>query len=191
MLAPDYFDGETFSGLCRFVAAAPDAVFDGCRFEQCRVAGADLSSFCLEDCTFVECDLSLAVVKGTAFKTVHFERCKLEGVNFFECCQTALSVSFTECNLRYASFSGLPLRKTNFQNCCLREAVFTRADLAGSHFDQCDLARAVFLHTHLGKADFSTAYHFVLDPDANFVRQAKFSVYGLPGLLEKYNLEIE
>lgn len=51
--------------------------------------------------------------------------------------------------------------------------------------------RAVFQQTNLEKTDFTTAYNFVFDPESNRMRKARFSVYGLPGLLEKYGLEIE
>ena len=98
---------------------------------------------------------------------------------------------FVKCDLRCSSFDGLPLRKTVFEDCSLREVQFARADLTGSSFTRCDLARAAFLHTNLEKTDFSTAYNLVLDPEANRLRKAKFSVYGIPGLLEKYGLGVE
>ena len=98
---------------------------------------------------------------------------------------------FVKCDLRCVSFDGLPLRKTVFEDCSLREVQFARADLTGSSFTRCDLARAAFVHTNLEKTDFSTAYNFTLDPDGNRLRKARFSVYGLPGLLEKYGLDVE
>ena len=191
MMLPDYFDGQTFTSLRAFPAAEKDAVFCGCTFAGCVFQEADLSSFTFEDCVFATCNLSLARVAGTAFKNVRFEECKIQGVNFFECCRTVLSMRFVKCDLRCASFDGLPLRKTVFEDCSLREVQFARADLTGSSFARCDLARAAFLHTNLEKTDFSTAYNFTLDPDANRLRKARFSVYGLPGLLEKYGLEVE
>jgi len=190
-MLPDYFDGQTFSSLRVFPGAERDAVFCGCTFAGCVFQGADLSSFAFEDCAFEACNLSLAVVRGTAFKNVRFTECKMRGINFFDCCRTALSLRFSKCDLEYASFDGLPLRKTQFEDCSLREVQFARADLTGSSFTRCDLARVAFLHTNLEKTDFSSAYNFVLDPDANRLRKAKFSLFGLPGLLEKYGLEIE
>ncbi len=191
MTLPNYFEGQTFSSLRQFPPAQEQAVFSSCVFRQSRLQGATLKSFSFEDCLFEDCDLSLADVRGTAFKQVRFERCKLEGINFFDCCRTVLSMRFAGCDLRCASFAGVALRKTEFIDCSLRETVFTKADLAGSSFVRCDLARAVFLHTNLEKTDFTTAYNFTLDPDANRLRKARFSVYGLPGLLEKYGIETE
>lgn len=191
MTLPNYFDGQTFSSLRSFPPAAQDAVFCACTFNGCVFQGEDLSSFAFEDCVFDSCNLSLALVAGSAFKNVRFDECKMQGVRFFECSRTILSMRFAKCDLRCCSFEGLALRKTVFEDSSLREVNFARADLAGSSFIRCDLARAEFLRTNLEKADFSTAYNFVLDPDSNRLRKAKFSVYGLAGLLEKYGLEIE
>lgn len=191
MIFSDYFDAQTFPSLREFPAAAQDAVFCGCSFSGCVFQGEDLSSFIFEDCVFNSCNLSLVKVTGAAFKNVRFEDCKMQGIQFFDCCRTVLAMHFIKCDLRCSSFEGLPLRKTVFEDSSLQEVNFARADLAGSSFTRCDLARAEFLRTNLEKTDFSTAYNFVLDPDANRLRKAKFSIYGLPGLLEKYGLEIE
>ncbi|WP_419802798.1 hypothetical protein [Mucilaginibacter sp.] len=40
------------------------------------------------------------------------------------------------------------------------------------------------------EADFSSAYNFSIDPENNRIKKAKFSVAGLPGLLEKFGLKI-
>lgn len=191
MMGPDYFDAQHFTGLKQFPAAQEEAVFSSCLFRECHLQGADLTSYSFEDCTFEDCDLSLVNVKGTAFKQVGFKRCKMEGIRFFDCCRTVLSMRFESCNLAYCSFAQMPLRRTEFVDCSLREAVFVKTDLAGSSFTRCDLARAVFLHSNLEKTDFTTAYNFAFDPDANRLRKAKFSVYGLPGLLGKYDIETE
>jgi hypothetical protein len=50
---------------------------------------------------------------------------------------------------------------------------------------------AVFNRTILKEADFLTAKNFIIDPDINTVRKAKFSIYGLMGLLNKYDIVIE
>lgn len=191
MTFPDYFDGEQFVSLTAFPAAAPNAVFSACTFKQCRMQTGSLSSYSFENCVFEECDLSLMAVRSTAFKQVRFQQCKMEGINFFDCCRTVLEMRFEGCNLRYSSFAQLPLRHTEFIDCSLREVSFLKTDLLGASFTRCDLARAVFLQSNLEKADFSSAYNFTLDPDVNRMRKARFSVYGLPGLLEKYGIEVE
>lgn len=83
------------------------------------------------------------------------------------------------------------MKKTNFSNCTLRETDFTEADLTGAVFDRCDLAGSVFDHTLLEKADLRTAINFTIDPDRNRIAKARFSLEGLPGLLNRFDIIIE
>lgn len=183
-------ENKTFSQCAGWPAGAYTA-FIGCRFERGHFLQADASGLTLEDCVFEDCDLSLLKVKGTSFKNVRFVRCKLQGVSFYEASHFLFTVSFAECQLHFVSFNGMILKKTLFDNCSLRDAVFTQSNVTGSSFVRCDLARAVFQHTVLDKADLTSAYNFVIDPDTNSLKKTRFSLYGLPGLLEKYNIEIE
>jgi fluoroquinolone resistance protein len=43
----------------------------------------------------------------------------------------------------------------------------------------------------LEKADFRTAYNYSIDPEKNRIKKAKFSIFGVTGLLDKYDIEIE
>lgn len=83
------------------------------------------------------------------------------------------------------------MRQTPFTTCRLHEVDFTAADLTGASFSECDLTGAIFDRTILEKADFRTAEHYVIDPENNRIRKARFSRKGLPGLLEKYQLDID
>ncbi|GHU58990.1 hypothetical protein FACS189411_15280 [Bacteroidia bacterium] len=82
------------------------------------------------------------------------------------------------------------MKNTRFKNTQLQEVDFVEADLTGSIFENCDLTRTIFERTILEKADFRTSYNYSLDPEANRIKKAKFSLTGLPGLLSKYNIEI-
>lgn len=178
---------QTFTQTTQLPA---EANFAGCRFQYARLAEEDASGRTFEDCVFEDCDLSMLIVKNASFKTTRFIRCKLQGVSFFEASHFLFSPVFTECQMDMTSFAGMTLKKMIFENCSLRETVFTRANLTGADFKGSDLTRAVFLHTVLDKADLSSACGFVIDPDANSLRQTRFSLYGLPGLLEKYNIRV-
>lgn len=41
------------------------------------------------------------------------------------------------------------------------------------------------------KADFRTSYNFSIDPDVNRIKKAKFSLDGVRGLLDKYDIQID
>lgn len=80
--------------------------------------------------------------------------------------------------------------KTAFVNCSLKNAVFVETKLQGSKLDNCDLSSAVFERTDLRDVDFSTSFNFSIDPELNMMKNAKFSSYGLAGLLDKYKIRI-
>jgi uncharacterized protein YjbI with pentapeptide repeats len=50
---------------------------------------------------------------------------------------------------------------------------------------------AVFSDSNLEKVDFRKSNFYSIDLEQNRVKKAKFSLHGLPGLLGKYNIEIE
>lgn len=78
-----------------------------------------------------------------------------------------------------------------FSNSKLIEADFTGSDLTSSVFTNCELSRAIFKNTNIENADFRTSYNYSIDPENNRIKKAKFSIYGITGLLDKYDLEIE
>jgi uncharacterized protein YjbI with pentapeptide repeats len=68
---------------------------------------------------------------------------------------------------------------------------WTECDLSSSVFERCDLRDAKFENSNLEKVDFRTAFNFSIDPDNNRIKKARFSLDGVPGLLGKYNIEID
>jgi uncharacterized protein YjbI with pentapeptide repeats len=78
-----------------------------------------------------------------------------------------------------------------FINCSLIAADFMSSDLTEVLFDNCNLRRAVFIDTIANKADFSTSYDYSFDPEKNKIKKAIFSMEGLKGLLEKYDIVVK
>jgi uncharacterized protein YjbI with pentapeptide repeats len=115
----------------------------------------------------------------------------LIGINFDHCSDFLFAADFQNCVLDYASFFRKKMKKAKFTECSLKEADFTGVDLAMAVFSNCDLSRAVFHESNLEKVDFRTAANYSFDPEANKIKKAKFSLSGVPGLLGKYNIEIE
>jgi uncharacterized protein YjbI with pentapeptide repeats len=166
-------------------------VFEECRFIQCNFAQADFSNRIFRECIFERCDLTLLKLSGTALQEVHFIDCKLLGVQFSECRKLLLGMSFERCMLKMSVFLNLDLKNTSFNECDLQEADFTGANLSGSFFGNCDFRQALFFHTNLEKSDLRTAFNFSISPESNRLKKAKFSLHGLPGLLEAYGIDIE
>jgi uncharacterized protein YjbI with pentapeptide repeats len=58
-------------------------------------------------------------------------------------------------------------------------------------FENCDLEDAVFVNADLSGADFSNSFNYRIDLELNKVKNAKFNMTGLHGLLTKYGLIIQ
>lgn len=165
--------------------------FEACTFTNCDFSGSNFSGNDFIDCRFENCNLSMMRVEYTGLKNVAFHNCKVMGVDFSACSEFLFSVSFSNCILDFVSFFRRKIRKTTFDGCSIKEANFTQSDLTGSSFSDCDLSQTVFDQTIVEKADFRTAINFSIDPETNKIKKAKFSLTGLPGLLDRYDIVVE
>ena len=169
----------------------PIADYENCVFNNCDFLNTDLSQRVFLDCEFNSCNLSNASLTKTGLKNVKFKDCKLLGLHFENCDPFLFEVDFETCFLNLSSFYKLNIKKTKFKDSNLSEVDFTEADLTSSLFDNCDLAGARFERTILEKADLRTSRNYSIDPELNKIKKAKFSVHGIAGLLDKYDIEIE
>lgn len=180
------FQDEIFDGVS-FLAQAE---YENCSFRNLRFPEFDFSGYQFSDCTFLNCDFSLSKWNKTALRTVLFSDCKLIGSNFENLNPFGLHLEFVSSLLDQSVFYKLDIPKTVFRNCRLVEVDFTDAHLAESDFEDSDLSGAVFENTDVQKADFSTARYFHIRPERNKMKGAKFSVNGLPGLLDSYGIVV-
>jgi fluoroquinolone resistance protein len=151
----------------------------------------DLGNVKFIECQFINCNLSLAKLGNTVFREVKFKDCKMLGLHFEKCSQFGLAFTVDSGNLSHCSFYETNLKKIILKNALLHEADFTGCDLTSAVFDNCDLKDATFSNTIIEKADFRTAFNYSIDPTINKIKKAKFSLTGVPGLLDRYDLEIE
>ncbi|KAA9332921.1 pentapeptide repeat-containing protein [Hymenobacter busanensis] len=164
-------------------------------FEEFHFIGFDFSQTSLSgwrftDCRFENCNLAGTSIANTAFQNVAFDGCKLLGLPFQACRDMLFAVHFDHCQLAYASFHGRSLPNTRFVGCSMQEVDFTHADLTQAVFQDCQLRRAVFRQSKLNGTDFSTAQEVTLDPALNEVKNARFALSSLPGLLTQFELDI-
>ena len=165
--------------------------YENCTFKNCDFSDSTLSEINFLDCEFQECNLSLTNLLKTSFGGIIFKNCKLLGLHFEECNDLMIILTFTGCSLDLCSFNKLKIRSTVFENSRVTEADFTETDLKNSSFQNCDLHRTIFKNTNLEGVDFRTAFNYSIDPDTNRIKKAKFSLAGIAGLLDKYDIEIE
>ncbi|MFI5160802.1 MAG: pentapeptide repeat-containing protein [Sphingobacteriales bacterium] len=190
-MPPEIQEDQTFTRLTATDPVFTHRQFENCKFVNCDLANANLSGILFIDCLFEDCNLSLANVSTSGFQHIKFKGCKLSGLNFSRSQDFLMEMHFDNCILDNAVFYKKKNRKTTFRDCSMIETDLTEADLTDCKFDNCNLHRAFFSQTILTNADLSTSYNFIIDPDNNVIKKAKFSVHGLAGLLMKYSIEIK
>ena len=176
---------KTFDKVVFIDKKVSNREFEDCVFKNCDFSNSDFSNNTFMDCEFINCNLSMAALGG------HFSNCKLLGIQFNSCADFMFAVSFTDCILDYASFSNKKMPKTKFNSCSMKEVSFIGTNVSNSVFDNCNLENAVFNDTELKEVNFLTAYNYKIDPEFNSMRKAKFSMQGIPGLLDKYDIKIQ
>jgi len=183
-------ENKTFEKLVYSGKKVSGREFQSCIFQKCDFTESAFSHSKFLDCTFENCNLSMMKLPGSTLNNAVFKDCKVLGVNFSECLDFLFSVSFISCLIDYSSFAGKKMLKTSFIKSSLKEVSFSQTNLSGSVFEQADLNGAVFNRTNLSSASFVSAFGFAIDPELNIVKNASFSVHGLPGLLTKYAIKI-
>jgi fluoroquinolone resistance protein len=169
----------------------PDTEYDSTTFSNCNFSDSDLSGIKFIECNFINCNLSMAKLINTVLTNVRFRSCKMLGLQFENCNEYGLSVEFEDCNLSHTSFYRTRLKKMIFRNLILNDTDFTEADLSSSVFEKCDLTGALFENSVLEKTDFCTSFNYSIDPEKNRIKRARFSLSGISGLLDKYDIEID
>ncbi len=165
--------------------------FENCTFKNCDLSNSIFTSSKFITCNFLLCNLSMIKLNNTQLDSVTLNDCKVLGVDFSKCSDFAFGVVFSNCVLDYSSFERRKMTKTLFLNSKIKGVDFTEADLSKSKFENCDLEDAVFIKSILRETDFTSAYNFVIDPERNLMKKAKFTLQGLTGLLVKYGISVE
>jgi len=182
---------KTFQKINFSLNPLPKGEYELCTFINCDFSNTDLSNMVFVSCEFVACNLSLVSINDTSFREVNFKDCKMLGLRFDTCHKFGLELNFNSCNLNHSSFYKVKLKKTSIKDCQLQETDFTECDLTASKIENCNFLNASFDHTVLEKADLRTSYNYLINPEQNNIKKAKFSLSGVGGLLTKYDIEID
>lgn len=186
----NYTTEKTFDGIDFTLGGFPAGEYEECIFSNCNLSECILSDSVFIECHFSDCDLSLAMLDNTALRDSVFTDCKMLGLRFEYCNEFGLSFRFEKCILNDCSFFKTKIKKTVFKECRMHEADLSESDLTSSIFDKCDLKGAVFNNTNLEKADLRSSFNYIIDPEINRIKKAKFSIPSVTGLLNKYDISI-
>jgi uncharacterized protein YjbI with pentapeptide repeats len=149
-------------------AALPgDDLADGGVYVTLAFTGLDLSGreamdAEVDQCLYRDVDLSQVGLRRAAIRDAMFERCDLANLRARDCAmsRTAIGssrmtgfcwlagdlrdVTFDDCRIDLASFSGSKFSDVVFTSCRLEQADFGGTDLSRAIFERCDLSGAQF-----------------------------------------------
>jgi len=190
-----YTDRE-FAGLDAVAQTCTAIEFEGCAFVRCSFNETLFSHSRFAECRFEGCDLSLARFPNTRMSELVFRESKLSGVDWTlpaeaQALRLPLSVQFEDCVLSYGSFFGVVLSGVSMRRCIAHEVDLSEADLTGADLGESDFRGAKFLHTKLARADLRGARNYAIDPTANAVKGARFSLPEAVSLLRAFDVKIE
>jgi len=190
-MLPDIIEDETFTKITADAIKGSNRAFENCRFISSDLSYADLSGMVFTDCYFEGCNLSLIKLSDTGLQDIKFKDCKLSGADFSKARDFLFEVNFDNCILDNTIFFKKKNKGAKFTDCQMVETDLTEADFTDAQFVNCNLNRAFFNRTILKNADLRTSYNFIIDPDINNLKKARFSMQGLPGLLAKFDIRID
>jgi len=101
---------------------------------------------------------------------------------------TPLTLAFQESNLSHSMFTRLSLQKMEMVECVAREVDFTGTNLTRANLGKTDFLGSRFVDTNLSYADFSQAVNYTIDPRANRVKKAVFSLPEAVSLLSAFDI---
>jgi fluoroquinolone resistance protein len=162
----DFFENETFSDLELQGVDLSGKDLQRCTFLRCKLQVTRWSGSTWEDCRFEGCDLSRMLPKGLALRGARFVDSRLMGVDWTDV-RPHPDVRFEACDLRYASFVRMALRKIEIVKCAAQETNFLEVDLSEASFVDTDLSGATITGCNLTKANLARALGAHVDPVKN------------------------
>lgn len=190
-MSSNYFKEQHFKNVDYVANYLTKGEYEFCHFKNCNFSGSDLFDVRFIETTFEDCNFSNAILTKTSFQDVIFKNCKMLGLQFETCHPFGFAARFEGCQLNHSIFYGMKLNQCSFQNSQLVGVDFGEAEMKNVLVQHCDLLNATFDRTNLEKADLRQSVNYLIDPENNKIKGAKFSLSEVAGLLAKYQIMVE
>lgn len=187
----DLIENKDFNGLDLSNLSLNYKLFIGVTFRNCDFTSTKFDETTLEDCTFIDCNLSVSEFNQTKFHNTTFIGCKILSINFKRCCQFVVDFGFNNCLVQGCSFSDMKLNRLNFVKSTIVDCDFFDSSLVKSSFKGSDLSDSNFQNTNLSEANFQDAKNYIINPSANNIKKAIFSIPEAMSLLREFKIVIK
>lgn len=170
--------GTDISGKEFLECTFKNSVFENVMFRNCI----------FERCVFDSCSLILPGIGHSTFDDVHFQECKIAGLNFGDLNTFSISLGFDRSKLLSCSFVGLELKSTSFSNSQIVDTVFRECNLQKTDFEGVLFTSTIFSRNDLTHANFKDASGFFINPCDNKLKGATFSHTSALELLHQFGI---
>lgn len=188
------YNKEIFTKLHEEKSIFSKIEFYDCTFTSCYFLECTFEKCIFTNCTFENCDISAIKVFNSKFVDVVFKDSKVIGVDWTKAgglgSKLPLSLQFFNTIINYSSFYGLTLPHFVLTKSTAREVDFGSAKMSEANMQGTDFTESKFHNCYLYKADFQGATNYLIDPSANYVKKAKFSLPEAISLLRGFEVEI-
>lgn len=166
-------------------------LFEDCNFSSCVFDQISFEDVIFTSCIFIKCSFIMTSLNGTTMNDVFFNKCRLMGLNFTNCNEFLLNISFEQTILENIFISDKKLKKLKLSDCKLKDCDFMRIDFLQSNFSNSDFTNVTFSDCNLEKADFRASSGYFINPETNKIKNALFSLPEAQSFLTFLNIKIE
>jgi fluoroquinolone resistance protein len=187
-----YIEQHIFTGIrASDTVKLKDMTYNRCTFKNSIFNKTNFTDVTFQDCEFQNSELLLCHIDGTTFDNVLFKSCKLTGINFTESATFGFAPDFIECLLDSCIFYANTLSNQHFTETTIRNTDFSNCMMKTTEFSNTRFQSCSFLGCNLEKADFRTASGYVIDPSANKLKGARFSLPEAASFLHYLGITVE
>lgn len=190
-MADNYHEKKEFTDIKLENTEIYDYTFDSCVFKNCSFNKVQFTNASFSSCEFYNCELVLCKQDGTTFDDVFFKSCRLTGINFTDCAEFGFNPNFSDCLLDSCVFYDNTLSRCRITESTLRNTDFSNCRLKETDFSQTRFQNCSFLGCIMDKADFRSASGYSIDPSANKVKGALFSLPEAASFLKYLGVTVE
>ena len=186
----EYFDRISLEEDC-----LENQVFRECEFHNCQFLSSRIHRCLFRSCAFQNCVFAGVEWKFTSMVDGIFKDSICVGIDW------SLLKTKTRGNepvyeaqntfFKYCSFYQMGLKRFHFETCRFQESYFEECSMQECHLENISFDKTQFRGCDLRKADFRGAVGYVIDPQQNKLREARFSFPEVICLLDGLGISIE
>jgi uncharacterized protein YjbI with pentapeptide repeats len=102
-----------------------------------------------------------------------------------------IKFGFENCLVSSCNFSDMEIRNTDFTGSRIENCDFFQTNLTSSNFTDTVLKDTIFESTNLTKADFTNAKDYRINPAANKLKDAKFTLPEALSFFEYFEIKVK